>query len=144
MKFDKQKGNEAINNLLQKTTDVSKKAFVAVQEGTAALSEKARQDSYARRLKKYNPLFPDEYKSDTFCIPNMIVIVDDAVRRGIDVCEGAIGWRSNQNGMEVLHLYDEAVEMPALSLPPALEDFLPPGAERTSSRSLTSLRSTRK
>ena len=27
-------------------------------------------------------------------------------------------------------LYDETVEMPALSLPPALEDFLPPGAER--------------
>ena len=27
-------------------------------------------------------------------------------------------------------LYDETVEMPVLSLPPALEDFLPPGAER--------------
>ena len=29
----------------------------------------------------------------------MIMIVDDAVRRGIDVCEGSIGWRSNENGI---------------------------------------------
>ena len=27
-------------------------------------------------------------------------------------------------------LYDENTEMPALLLPPTLEDFLPPGAER--------------
>ena len=35
-----------------------------------------------------------------------------------------------EQGCGRLCLYDEAAEMPALSLPPALEDFLPPGAER--------------
>ena len=47
------------------------------------------------------------------------MIVDDAVRRGIDVCEGAIGWLSNENGIEVLHLYDEAIEMSGIQFVPA-------------------------
>lgn len=119
LNIDKQKGAEAVSNLLQKTSDVSKRAVSEVQKGAVALSEKAKQDSYLRRLKKYNPLFPDVYKSNDFCLPNMIIIVDDAVRRGIDVCEGAIGWRSSDSGMEVLHLYDEAVKMSGLQFVPA-------------------------
>lgn len=39
-------------------------------------------------------------------------------------------------GHGMIPLYDEAVEMPALSLPPALEDFLPPGAERNQMRTV--------
>ena len=72
--------------------------------------EKSKADSYARRMKKYNPLSPDQYKSDIFNLPNIIMIVDDAVRRGIDVCEGSIGWLSKESGVEILSLYDEAVE----------------------------------
>ena len=120
IKFDAQKGAEKISYLLQKTTEVGKSAAENVQKGALAFSEKVKEDSYARRMKKYNPLFPDEYHSDSFCIPNMIVIVDDAVRRGIDVCEGAIGWRSNQNGVEVLHLYDEAVSMSGIRFVPTI------------------------
>ena len=51
-------------------------------------------------MKQYNPLFPEEYFSDTFFVPNIIRIVDDAVRRDIDVCQGAIGWRENKKGTE--------------------------------------------
>lgn len=119
LKFDTQKGAETVANLLQKTTDVSKRAADEVQKGAIALSEKAKQDSYQRRLKKYNPLFPDVYHSADFCVPNMIVIVDDAVRRGIDVCEGSIGWRNSDSGMEVLFLYDEAVNESGLQFIPA-------------------------
>jgi hypothetical protein len=120
IKFDTKKGAEKLSNFLQKTTEVGKNAADNVQKSAVALSEKMKEDSYVRRMKKYNPLFPDEYHSDNFCIPNMIVIVDDAIRRGIDVCEGAIGWRSNQNGVEVLHLYDEAVSMSGIRFVPAV------------------------
>lgn len=120
IKFDTKKGAEMVSGFLKKTSEVSKSAAESVQKSAAALSEKAKQDSLTRRIKKYNPLFPDEYNSEAFCIPNMIVIVDDAVRRGIDVCEGAIGWRSNQNGMEVLHLYDEAIAMSGIQFVPAI------------------------
>lgn len=118
LKIDTQKGAEAVVGLLQKTTDVSKKAASEVQKGAIALSEKAKMDSYQRRLKKYNPLFPDVYHSAGFCVPNMIVIVDDAVR-GIDVCEGSIGWRSSDSGIEVLFLYDESVKESGLQFVPS-------------------------
>lgn len=118
--FDKQKSAEALSNILHKTTDAGKNAITAVQQGATILSEKAKQDSYQRRLKKYNPLFPDEFNSSDFIIPNMIVIVDEAVRRGIDVCEGAIGWRATENGIEVLYLYDDAIQMKDIQFLPTV------------------------
>lgn len=120
MKFtiDTKKGAEAVSGFLQKTSDKSKQAIADVQAGAVAISEKSKQDSYQRRLKKYNPLFPDVFRSDEFNIPNMIMIRDDAERRGIDVCEGAIGWLGTVGGMEVLYLYDEAVAESGITFVP--------------------------
>lgn len=103
----------------EKTVDISKKVADNVQENAKALSEKNRDEAYLRKLKKYSPLFPDQYFSPTFTRPNMIIIVDDAVRKGIDVCEGSIGWLSNNNGIEVLNLYDEAVSDSGIRFVPA-------------------------
>lgn len=119
LNLDTKKGAEAMSNLLHKTSDAGKKAAESIQKGAMVISEKAKNDSYLRKLKKLNPLFPDVYQSESFNLPNMIVIVDDAVRRGIDVCEGAIGWLSSDHGMEVLHLYDEAVELSGIQFIPA-------------------------
>lgn len=99
--------------------DFGKTAAEKAQEGAKRLADKKKDDTYQRRLKKYNPLFPDVYQSEIFNIPNMIVIVDDAVRKGIDVCEGAIGWLGETAGMEVLYLYDEAVTVSGLEFVPS-------------------------
>ena len=109
--FDTKKSTEAVKDIFNKATDAGKKAVEDVQQGAKVLSDKAKNDSYLRRMKKYNPLFPEQYKNSEFNIPNMIMIRDDAERKGIDVCEGAIGWLNNDSEMEVLCLYDEAVEM---------------------------------
>lgn len=119
IEFDKKKGAEAISGLVQSTVSLGKKAAADAKNGVNTLVEKSKADSYARRLKKYNPLFPDRYNSDDFHLPNIITIVDDAVRRGIDVCDGAIGWLSNDSGMEVLCLYDEAVVFSGINFVPA-------------------------
>ena len=123
MKFtiDTAKITEAVADFGQKTSDKGKKAIADVQAGAAAFSEKAKQDSYLRRLKKYNPLFPDVFYSSEFNVPNMIVIRDDAERRGIDVCEGAIGWLNNESGMEVLYLYDEEILSSGLKFIPSAD-----------------------
>ena len=120
MKFsiDTKKGAEKVSGFLQKTSDVSKKTAVVVQQGAQNLAEKSKNDSYLRRLKKYNPVFPEQYCSDDFNLPNMIRIVDDAERRGIDVCEGSIGWLSKEGDIEVLNLYDEVVEMCGIQFVP--------------------------
>ena len=111
----------AFSTAWQKTSDVSKKVASGVKEGAINLSEKAKIDSYARRMKKYNPLFPDKYFSEEFNLPNMVVIVDEAPRRDIDVCEGAIGWIGNESGIEVLYLYDEAVKESGLQFVPKVD-----------------------
>lgn len=105
--IDTKKGAEAVTGFLQKTSDAGKKALADVQAGAAALSEKNKQESYLRRMKKYNPVFPNVYHSEEFVIPKMIVIRDDVDRREIDVCEGSIGWLGKESELEVLYLYDK-------------------------------------
>ena len=117
--FDTKKTAETAKDLFSKATDAGKKAVEDVQKGAKNLSEKAKNDSYIRRMKKYNPLFPEQYNSKEFNTPNMIMIRDDAERKDIDVCEGAIGWLNNDSEIEVLCLYDEAVEMSGIKFLPA-------------------------
>ncbi len=97
---------------------MGKKAVTGVQDGVKAMAQKAKNDGYAKRMKKYNPLFPDTFFGDSFALPNMIMIVDEAVRRDIDVCEGAIGWISKDTEIETLCLYDEIVEQSGLEFLP--------------------------
>lgn len=116
--FNTKKGTEKLSDFLQKTTVVGKNAAESVQKGAIALSEKVKEDSFQYRLNKYNPLFPDEYNATSFVLPQLIVIVDEAVRRGIDVCEGAIGWRSIEADTEILHLYSTSTTLKEIEFYP--------------------------
>lgn len=117
--FDKKKLAEATAEIVQKTVDTSKKVASDTKKNVGNVIERAKSDALLRKLKKLNPVFPDQYQSEEFNIPNMIMIVDDAVRRGIKLCEGAIGWLSNDAGVEMLCLYDEAIELSKLKFIPA-------------------------
>ena len=55
-------------------------------------------------LKKYNPVFPQDYKSESFALPYVVRIVDDVVRKDVEVCQGSIGWLSKEGEMQVFHL----------------------------------------
>ena len=112
------KTKETLGNIWHKTQDVSKKAAGEISKGAKIISEKAKRDAYERRKKKYNPLFWDEFSSPEFKIPNIIKIVDEVVRKDIDVCEGAMGWISIENDNGVLYLYDEFVEQSKIEFLP--------------------------
>lgn len=116
--IDPQKSLEIVSNSLQKTYVAGKKATENIQKGAKFLSDKTVNDSYLRRLKKYSPIFPEFYCSPDFNLPNIIMIVDDAVRRDIDVCEGSIGWLGKENDIEILYLYDTAIEKSGLQFIP--------------------------
>ncbi len=116
--IDTPKCAEIISDVLKKTSAISKRASESVQKNAQEISVKTKNDSYLRKLKKYNPVFPELFYSVSFNIPNMIVIVDDAVRRGIDVCEGSLGWLGNEKGMEILYLYDAAVKKSGIQFIP--------------------------
>lgn len=113
------RGAEVTATALAQTADKSKELANGIARGAKELSEKAKVDSYNRKIKKLNPLFAEEYSSAEFYVPNIICIVDDAVRRDVEECKGAIGWREKKRGTEVLYLYDEFVGRCGLKFIPA-------------------------
>lgn len=118
-KIDLQKSTEALKKAASKAGEAEKSAAEAAKNGAQALSVKAQLYNTEAQIKKYNPLFPEQYMSENFNLPNLIMIVADAVRKEISVCNGAIGWLSNEKGVEMLHLYDEAVAFSGLHFFPA-------------------------
>lgn len=115
------KGAELAVDVLGQAAEGGKVIAGEIAKGVKGSVEKARADRADKKFKKYNPLFWEEYSSSEFYLPNIIRIVDDAVRRDIDVCKGAIGWRESKRDTEVLYLYDEFVNQSGLTfLPVAL------------------------
>ena len=110
------KGN--VTGALSKVSNLAKKTAESMQKGVFALTDKTKESIQKHKIQKYRPLMPDEFKSERFNIPNIIVIVDDAVRRNITVCEGAMGWLEEHKGVEVLHLYDEFIAESGLTFIP--------------------------
>lgn len=104
----KNKAGKTIQGIAGKAKEGGSKAAELASESLKQAQNKAQEIHHDARLAFYNPLFPDEFYRDDFDIPNMIVIVDEDERKGIDVCEGAIGWLSREGKVEVLHLYSEA------------------------------------
>ena len=119
MKIDPQRSAEQIGDALGKAVAAGKKAAEDAVSGAQSLVAKAQEENLKAQARKYNPVFPEQYRDVEFRLPNLIMIVDDAVRKGIDVCRGAVGWLSNQKGVEVLCLYDEAIEFSGLVFVPA-------------------------
>lgn len=120
--IDTKKGKEALSKALQKTSEVSKKAVDDIQQSAKEFSEKQKQEAYLKRLEKYNPLFIDEYKSEEFVVPNIIIFVDEGDRKNVDVCQGAIGWKHNENNTDMLFLYNNGLELNEYQFYPAKTD----------------------
>ena len=117
---ENQKKTVDVQGFLQKASDIGKKGVDGVKKGVVSVVEQSKINIEQKRIKKLNPLFPEVFKSEEYHIPNMIVIVDDAVRRDEKLCEGAIGWTSKDSGMEVLYLYDESVDFSGIEFVPAV------------------------
>jgi len=101
-------------NLIEKGNNV---VNVVIDEAKL-LSKKNKEDAILRKIKKYSPIFPDFFNSKEFNIPNMIMIVDDEIRRNIEVCDGSIGWLGKVNDIEVLYLYDEYIQLSNIQFVP--------------------------
>jgi len=115
----KQQAEQKAETISGKAKKLGSKAVSGAKEGAKVVAEAAQDGRHKLRMSYYKPLFPEEYASPDFNLPKMIVIVDEDERKGIDVCEGSIGWSSKEAGLEVLHLYEEAVAASGLSFYPA-------------------------
>lgn len=100
--------------LADKAAEGKGAVVLAAKEGATALAEKIDVAQHDFRMKKYSPITFEQYSSPDFDLPMMVIVVDGDERKGIDVCEGAIGWLSRDAGLEVLHLYYEFIEASGL------------------------------
>lgn len=110
---ENQKKNTAVNavsKFVKKTADTGKKIASGTKQGFQNTIQRAKERSHQKKLQRLNPVFPEQYNSIEFHLPNVIMIVDDATRRNEKLCEGAIGYLSNNSNVEVFCLYDEAIE----------------------------------
>ena len=128
----KDKSNENQKQISEFASQLAEKgkefAEIAIKKGRQAkdfaadnlqLAADKLQDKKQRSLlKKYRPVFPGEYMSDSFSIPNMIVISTDTDRRDIEVCRGAIGWMETAKNTDILFLHENFVADSGLSFIP--------------------------
>ena len=106
---DKNEKGGKISEFFDKITSFSIKTTKEIQKSAQNLSEKAKQDNFERQRIRLNPIFPKDYKSQSFKIPNIIKIIDDASDKNFEACKGAIGRLEKINNTEILYLYDEWV-----------------------------------
>lgn len=99
---------------------VAKGAAGIAVAGAKAVADVAQKGIEDLNEFIYKPVFPDEYNSPDYKIPKMIVIKDEASRKGIDVCKGAIGWADKIGELEALCMYDDWAKTCGLSFMPTL------------------------
>lgn len=84
-------------------------AGAAISSGAAAASEKAARAIKNQKERLYSPLFAEDYFSTDFDMPKLVVIADEDERKGIDICDGAIGWLNTRRIPEIIFMYEEFV-----------------------------------
>lgn len=97
---------------------LAKNAATVAVFGAQAVSDAAQTKMSNLKKYIYKPVFPDQYNSSGYDLPKMIVIKDEDGRKGIDVCDGAMGWFGKVGDLEILFMYEEWVEMSGLSFYP--------------------------
>lgn len=93
-------------------------AGTAITAGATAVSKKASEAIQDQRQKWYRPLFLEDYQDPEFDMPKLIVVADEDLRKGVDVCEGAIGWLNTRHVPEIIFLYEEFIEKSGVQLSP--------------------------
>lgn len=83
-------------------------AGAAISSGAAVVSEKAARAIKAQKERLYNPLFAEDYFSTDFDMPKLVVIADEDARKGVEVCDGAIGWLNTRRIPEIIFMYEDS------------------------------------
>lgn len=127
MAIDFKKGSDFLKVATNKVGEASKNVANATKSGVQAISDKAQELSAQAKikqleemLKKFPPIFLDQYSKEDFAKPQLIQIVNNAIKQEIAEYRGALGWSNKEDGVEVLHLYNNAVTDSEIQFLPAV------------------------
>ena len=97
----------------------------AVKKGTQELKARTDEKSWQLELKSLQPIFPTQVEGAVslddanFLMPKFIRIVErDKKRMDSPVCQGSIGYGSDQKGLHVVNVFRDSVEVFGLTFYP--------------------------
>ena len=97
----------------------------AVKKGTQEIKERTDEKSWQLELKSLQPIFPTQAEGAVslddadFLMPKFIRIVErDKKRLESPVCQGSIGYGSDQKGLHVVNIFRDSIESFGLTFYP--------------------------
>lgn len=91
----------------------------AMKKGTEVVKETATEKAKQIELKTLAPVFPDNLVDADFIMPKFIRVADRDKRRAeSEVCQGSIGYCSEQKGLHIVNVFRDSTEAFGLSFYP--------------------------
>lgn len=90
-----------------------------VKSGAMAIKESAEEKSRQIELKLLQPIFVETMDCADFLMPKFIRIAErDKRRADSDVCQGSIGYFTDQKGLRIVNIFRDSIEAFGLSFYP--------------------------
>ena len=100
-------------------TAIAETVGSAMKKGTEAVMETATEKAKQIELKTLAPVFPDNLVDADFIMPKFIRVADRDKRRSeSEVCQGSIGYCSEQKGLHIVNVFRDSTEAFGLSFYP--------------------------
>lgn len=91
----------------------------SVKQGTQALKQTADEKARQLELKTLRPIFSDSLDEANFLMPKFIRVTErDKKRAESEVCQGSIGYLSDQKGLHIVNIFCDSVEKFGLAFYP--------------------------
>ena len=82
-----------------------------VKKGAKAVKKNVGEKTRLFELKSLRPIFPDSLDDADFLMPKFIRIVDrDKKRAESEVCQGSIGFESDQKGLYIVNIFRDSID----------------------------------
>lgn len=72
---------DAFNTASETAVNVGEKAVKAASSGVSKVADAAQKKHHESLLARYNPVFPDEFSSPDYDLPNLIIIEDGDAKK---------------------------------------------------------------
>lgn len=91
----------------------------AVKKGKQSIKENAEDKARKNELKALQPFFPDSLDNADFLMPKFIRVTDrDKKHAESAVCQGSIGFISDQKGFRVVNIFKDSLDIFGLTFYP--------------------------
>ena len=95
----------------------------SVRKNTQTLKNTVDEKNRDLELRKLQPIFPDVLNSVDFLMPKLIRITErDKKYVDSEVCQGSIGYTSNQKGLRIINLFRDSLKYFGLMFYPDCDD----------------------